>query len=99
MRDNLNARDGGERKPSQKNARQAPFSDREVPIDGPKMSAVMQSWLDGEVDENTALDDGASARELRLWQRIESEASTLRNIRAPEGFMAKVMGSLDRDVG
>lgn len=95
MHDNLNARNGGERATSPKStAGQAPFSDREVPIEGPKMSAVMQSWLDGEVDESAVLDHGASARELRLWQKIEADAATLRQVRAPEGFLARVMESL-----
>ena len=97
MRDHVNTREDDEH--HMRRNGQSPeqrLTDREVPLDGMTVSAMMQAMLDGELGEESALDDGMTERELRFWRRVQAESTERRNISAPTGFAASVMSAIAR---
>lgn len=97
MNNHLNARDGddaGLERPRSMD-RERPLSDREVPIEGTRMSEVMQAWLDGDLPEEVVIDQGAATpRQVEIWRGVSQEASRLRHMTAPPGFIDSVMRAL-----
>lgn len=94
MTHHLNARDGDEAGPERPrpNDRERPLSDREVPIEGTRMSEVMQAWLDGDIADDVVLDAGAATpRQVELWKKVGSEVSQLRHVTAPARLIESVM--------
>lgn len=97
MTHHLNARDGDDVGPERPRSqdRERPLSDREVPIEGTRMSEVMQAWLDGDLPEEVVVDAGAATpRQVELWRRVGAEAGKLRKMSAPAGFVDAVMRAI-----
>lgn len=97
MTHHLNTRDDDVVNPERPRSsdRERPISDREVPIEGTRMSDVMQAWLDGDVSEEAVLDAGAaSPRQVELWRHVSDDAARLRRTSAPSRLIENVMRAL-----
>lgn len=94
MTHHLNTRDGGDAGSGRPGStdRERPFTDREVPIEGTRMSEVMQAWLDGDLPEDAVLDAGAATpRQINVWHRVDQETARLRGVKAPARLVQAVM--------
>jgi hypothetical protein len=97
MTHHLNTRDGDDAGPERPRSqdRVQPLSDREVPIEGTRMSEVMQAFLDGDLPEDAVLDAGAATlRQVELWRRVRMDAAKLRHESAPEQLLERVMRAI-----
>ena len=100
MLDNLNARDdggdAGRERPRRASELSQPLSDKEVPIGGTATSEMINSWLDGDAPEPTAV-NAESARQVDLWRRIEEESQRRRHLVTPAHVKAQIMAALPAD--
>ena len=93
----LNARDSDDVGPERPRStdRERPLSDREVPIEGTRMSEVMQAWLDGDLPEEAVIDAGAAtSRQVEIWREVGQEARRFRHVMAPPRLVDSVMRAL-----
>ncbi len=101
MQDNLNARDGsgdaGRERPRRASEQAQPLSDREVPLGSTATSEAINSWLDGDAPEPTAVSADA-ARQVDLWRRIEQESERRRHMVTPAHVKAQIMAALPADL-
>ncbi len=70
-----------------------PLADREVPIELARTSDMVHAWLDGELPRS-ALRGIDAARHVEFWGRVDSELELRREVRAPVGFVERVMEAL-----
>lgn len=74
----------------------APLADREVPLPGNEpfgtTPAAVHAWLDGEASEADAR--AADARQVALWNRIESETQGRRRMTTPAYVSQRIMDAL-----
>jgi hypothetical protein len=97
MTQHLNTRDGDDVGPERPRSsdRERPFSDREVPIEGTRMSEVTQAWLDGDLSDDAVVEAGAATRsQVDLWRRIGDDLAPMRSACAPADMVARVMGAI-----
>ena len=84
--------DGSLRPETAGQARNAPMSDREVPLGGGRPTLLVQQWLDGEVSEATAR--RADAHDVDLWQRINEETERRRRMITPAPLFDRIMAAI-----
>ncbi len=69
------------------------LSDREVPLGKSRTTEAVHAWLDGELPESAVL-KGNMVREVEFWRRIDREADTIRQMRAPLYVQEQIMAAL-----
>jgi hypothetical protein len=72
--------------------RNAPLSDREVPIAGGQPVLVVQQWLDGEATEVAAR--RTSPKDVELWERINAETERRRRMTTPAPLYDRIMAAI-----
>ena len=93
MFDNLNAHNGRDRARRNDAALPAePLTDREVPIGVSRTPASVQAWLDGDTAESAV--EGADARHVEFWARVNTETSRRRQVRTPVEVQQRIMAAL-----
>jgi hypothetical protein len=99
MLESLNPQEGADRPSLGRDAGRpdnvAPLADREVPLPGAELGstpAAVHAWLDGEATESEAR--LADAKQVALWNRIETETSARRRMVTPAHVQASIMNAL-----
>ena len=78
-------------KPKQ-DAREPRVMDREVPLPAASGNAVLHDWLDGEVEQSRARDEGG--QQVELWNKINAETRMLRSRTTPVHVQKAIMSAL-----
>ena len=92
MRENLDPRDW--ESPAQRDVpADRPLADREVPLGGRDMPAMIHAWLDGELPE-TSVRHGDGARDVDFWLRVDREMAMRRRMTTPVGVLERVMEAI-----
>ena len=94
MFDNLNAHNGRDRARRDGASPQSaePLTDREVPIGVSRTPASVQAWLDGDAAESAI--EGADARHVEFWARVNAETSRRRQVHTPVEVQQRIMAAL-----
>ncbi len=78
-------------KPKQ-DTREPRLMDREVPLPAASGNAVLHDWLDGEVEQARARDEGG--KQVDLWNKINAETRMLRSRSTPVHVQKAIMSAL-----
>ena len=94
MLDDLHS-DGRSEGPRRTNDSVRPASDREVPLGQPAavIADGVHRWLDGEATESSAR-RCPGGQDVEFWKRLEGDLQRCRQVRAPEGLVARIMAAI-----
>jgi len=68
--------------------------DREVPVAGASMPAIIHAWLDGEPVNEPALQAAGS---YPLWRRVQTETGDRRRMQAPATIRGAIMEAIRKE--